>query len=120
MIKLTLLLLSLSLNFTKKNGVILFFFDAECPYCHKEMSEIVKLQQEGYDVLGITNTSSMSNKYPFPVKLDEGEADYVGVQAVPTIALLFVKQRKLFVLSEGYTPAQGIINRIKLLKWPED
>lgn len=120
MIRIVLLLFSLSRGFVKSQGFIMFFFDPTCPYCQREVYEMKALYNQGYNVIGITNGSTEGLKLPFPVKQDEGEADYVGVQSVPTIALLFPKQKKLFVLSEGYISAQDLLNRIDLLKWPSD
>ena len=108
---------SLSQNFTKNHGLIVFFFDISCSYCQKEIHEMELLKKEGYEVLGITN-DNYGLDLQFPVKKDEGESEFVGIEVLPTMALLFVKEKKLFILGEGFLSAEEIKERIESIKWP--
>lgn len=119
MLKILLLIIALTPQELKREGIIVYFLDPHCPYCRQETYLMRYLTQKGYNVIGIVNSPKEANilkDIGFPVKVNEGEAEFAEVQSVPTIGILLPKRKEFYIISEGYISYREFWNRVKEIK----
>lgn len=119
------LLLSLSLKEAKTSGYLFFFVHAGCQYCNMSIPVIRECANRGYRVVVIVNDSSevryFASKLPnIAVKVNEGEANYLQINAVPTIVYYMPKYDVAYILANHYVTAEEIEDALKSINTPKD
>lgn len=73
---------------SEKAGLF-FFFKGGCSYCEAQAPLIGRIMDEGFDVLAISMDGGEPSTFKFPhVRQNAGQAEYLGVTAVPAIFLV--------------------------------
>lgn len=73
---------------SEKAGLF-FFFKGGCSYCEAQAPLIGRIMDEGFDVLAISMDGGEPSTFKFPhVRKNAGQAEYLGVTAVPAIFLV--------------------------------
>jgi conjugal transfer pilus assembly protein TraF len=98
-----------------KNNGLFFFFKAGCPYCH-QFAPIVKqfAATYGWKVIAISLDGSTLPEFP-DAKQNNGIAENLKVQSLPTLLAVNPDSGKVLPLSVGMTTIDGIEDRIRTL-----
>lgn len=68
---------------------LFFFFKSGCGYCESEAPLIGNFEKDGFDVFAISVDGGSLESYQFRnVKLDQGQAEQLGVTATPALFLV--------------------------------
>jgi len=100
------------------NTHIWFFYRSDCPYCHKQIPLLVKLQDElNIKVLAVSmDGKPMAGIENFNVVVDEGLRMSKELEVIGTPSLYLVSNEKKFryPLTSGLEPLDKIVGRIML------
>lgn len=98
-----------------KTHGLFFFFSRSCPYC-KHFAPIVKAfsKKYGWKVMAISMDGSSLPEFPKSVR-DNGTAQRLGVQFVPTLLAVNPTRGESIPLSYGMSSQDQILDRIRVL-----
>ena len=96
------------------------FFDPDCYFCLISLPDVIQfaVAVDLPMVLIVRNTpeqvaktDSISRLLRIPYLVDEGQWESADVQATPTIGIYDEQREHLYIIAEGYVPADTLIQR---------
>lgn len=100
-------------GFAKKTGLF-FFYQADCPDCHKQAIVINEFKWHyNYEVIAISLDGVILPEIKDISKVDNGIAAKLGIKAVPAIYLAFPEENRIEPVSQGaFVPLTEIERRV--------
>ncbi|BBF23543.1 hypothetical protein SUTMEG_14340 [Sutterella megalosphaeroides] len=105
---------------------LFFFFKSGCGYCESEAPLIGNFEKDGFDVFAISVDGGSLESYQFRnVKLDQGQAEQLGVTATPALFLVsadgvFENLGQGWISEEDFQEAKPMLNPEKQGDLSED